>query len=261
MFGQCFSAAGLPAGTEFQVNSTTEVQQRAPSIATDRNGRFTVAWNNGAQYGGVPNVSARVFTLGDVVVDPDPVGLQVDKTDNDHTWGSDPAIPYAITVSSEQLATDGVVLTDTVPANTTFEAGSSTPGWTCESGGIAGDTCTYDIGDLAADESTMVTFAVTVDAELDDQRDIYNRAVATGFDTSSRSSRSARGLGGPEQRVGTVEVTRPSTGLRTADSALRGRLSTLRHQSVLQSHSCFGGGGVLRRRSSACDDQTDLRRR
>ena len=55
-----------------------------------------MAWNNGALYGGTPNVSARTFTLDITGVDPDTIGLRVDKSDNDHGWLGDAVIPYEI---------------------------------------------------------------------------------------------------------------------------------------------------------------------
>ncbi len=54
-----------------------------------------------------------------------------------------------------------VTLKETVPANTTFVAGSSSPGWSC-SGVSAGATCTLSIGSLAAGSSASATFAVQV---------------------------------------------------------------------------------------------------
>ena len=44
----------------------------------------------------------------------------------------------------------GVVLTETVPANTTFNAGGSTAGWVCVPDNNAGSSCTLTLGALAA---------------------------------------------------------------------------------------------------------------
>ena len=54
-----------------------------------------------------------------------------------------------------------VTLKETVPANTTFVAGSSSPGWSC-SGVSAGATCTLSFGSLAAGSGASATFAVQV---------------------------------------------------------------------------------------------------
>ena len=44
----------------------------------------------------------------------------------------------------------GVTLTETVPANTTFNAGASSGGWSCANGSPAGTTCTLSLGNLAS---------------------------------------------------------------------------------------------------------------
>lgn len=64
----------------------------------------------------------------------------------------------------------GVFITETVPANSTFEAGSSTSGWTCVPDGNAGSTCTLAVGAVPGGQSlppgTIVNFAVRVDTPL-----------------------------------------------------------------------------------------------
>ena len=58
---------------------------------------------------------------------------------------------------------DGVVITDTVPANTTFVLASSSVGWSCVDGSPAGAECTYSVGSLAAGGgSATVQFALQV---------------------------------------------------------------------------------------------------
>ena len=55
------------------------------------------------------------------------------------------------------------VLTETVPANTTFNLGASTVGWMCAPNGNAGSTCTLAIGALAANSGIQAaTFSVNV---------------------------------------------------------------------------------------------------
>ena len=61
----------------------------------------------------------------------------------------------------------GVTLAETVPAHTTFDATSSTSGWSCADGAPAGTACTFTIGSVsAAPASGTVTFAVTVDLDV-----------------------------------------------------------------------------------------------
>jgi hypothetical protein len=44
IFAQRYDAAGAAQGTEFQVNTLTQNQQRAPSVSMDADGDFVVAW-------------------------------------------------------------------------------------------------------------------------------------------------------------------------------------------------------------------------
>jgi hypothetical protein len=65
-----------------------------------------------------------------------------------------------------------VTLTDTVPANTTFNTGASTAGWACVPDNNAGSTCTLTIGALAAGSGPQAaTFAVDVDKPGSDRHD------------------------------------------------------------------------------------------
>ncbi|MEJ2011795.1 MAG: sortase [Anaerolineales bacterium] len=65
----------------------------------------------------------------------------------------------------------GVVISDDVPADTTFQAGSSSPGWNCDDPdgtgplgpGDPGSTCNYIVGTLAAGSGGSVQLALLVD--------------------------------------------------------------------------------------------------
>lgn len=60
----------------------------------------------------------------------------------------------------------GVVLTETVPANTTYSATGSSPGWSCTSP-AAGSTCTLSLGTLAGGGASAArSFAVVIDNPL-----------------------------------------------------------------------------------------------
>ncbi len=85
-------------------------------------------------------------TKGD---DPDPV-----------TPGS--TITYDITVGNQgDQDAAGVVITETVPDNTTYVASGSSA-WSCADGAAAGTTCTLTIASLPAGESRDLTFIVRV---------------------------------------------------------------------------------------------------
>jgi uncharacterized repeat protein (TIGR01451 family) len=77
-------------------------------------------------------------------------------------------ISYTLTyANSGNRGATGVVLSETVPTYTTFNAGASTAGWVCTPNGNAGSACTLTIGGLSAGGGNQTaTFAVTVDNPL-----------------------------------------------------------------------------------------------
>ncbi|MFO7944570.1 MAG: isopeptide-forming domain-containing fimbrial protein [Anaerolineales bacterium] len=71
-------------------------------------------------------------------------------------------ITYTLAYANDgNTGATGVVVTDQIPEHTTFEAASSSPGWSC-----AGGTCTFAMGSLAAGGSGTLTFAVRLDDPL-----------------------------------------------------------------------------------------------
>ena len=69
------------------------------------------------------------------------IDLSITKTDGSLSTTPGAAIAYTLSYTNggSQNAT-GVVLTETVPANATFNAGGSTAGWVCVPNGNAGST-------------------------------------------------------------------------------------------------------------------------
>ena len=90
--------------------------------------------------------------------------LSLTKSDGGASTTPGGTVAYTLTyANSGNRGASGVVLTETVPANTTFAAGSSTAGWFCTPDASAGSTCTLAIGGLAAGSGDQTaTFAVTV---------------------------------------------------------------------------------------------------
>ena len=90
----------------------------------------------------------------DLVVTKDDSGVSVNVGDT---------IVYTVTVANVgNQDASGVELTDAVPANTIFAAGSSSPGWSC-----VGSDCTLAVGTVAVDDPAQVfTIAFTVDDPL-----------------------------------------------------------------------------------------------
>jgi methionine-rich copper-binding protein CopC len=104
----------------------------------------------------------------DTPVDSQP-DLVLTKDDGGVTAVPGGTIAYTLTYNNTngKRAASGVVITETVPANTTFNAGASTAGWNCTPNGNAGSTCTLSIPNLpAGDAGSTATFAVTVDSPV-----------------------------------------------------------------------------------------------
>lgn len=74
-----------------------------------------------------------------------------------------------------------VVITETVPDHTTFNAAASTSGWSCPNGSPPATVCTLSVPDLAQGGTQSVLFAVTVD-NLPGTRSVRNtvRIAAAG---------------------------------------------------------------------------------
>jgi len=51
IFGQMFTSAGVPVGSQFRVNTYTTGYQEKPAVATDAAGNFVVVWDSGYQDG------------------------------------------------------------------------------------------------------------------------------------------------------------------------------------------------------------------
>jgi hypothetical protein len=62
VFGQRFDSAGIPQGSEFQVNSYTTSYQSAPAVSADGLGNFVVVWNSRFQDGSYEGVFGQRFS-------------------------------------------------------------------------------------------------------------------------------------------------------------------------------------------------------
>jgi uncharacterized repeat protein (TIGR01451 family) len=109
--------------------------------------------------------SAVTPTLNDVTVCfvlglPD---LSLTKSDGGASVAPGGTVAYTLTYANAGPAgATGVVLTETVPANSVFNPGASTAGWVCPTGNNAGSTCTLSIGTVAAGGGSTATFSTTV---------------------------------------------------------------------------------------------------
>jgi uncharacterized repeat protein (TIGR01451 family) len=88
--------------------------------------------------------------------------LSLTKSDGGASVAPGGTVAYTLTYANGGTAgATGVVLSETVPANTTFNAGASTAGWVCTPNNNAGSSCTLAIGAVAMGGGSSATFAVT----------------------------------------------------------------------------------------------------
>ncbi len=107
------------------------------------------------------------------------IDLVIEKTDSVEQVLPGETVVYELTYYNVGYANaTGVVIEDTVPENTTFDAGASSDGWNCPDGARAGTTCTYEVGSLPAQsDEASVDFALQVDSGLEEGTLIENVAI------------------------------------------------------------------------------------
>ena len=148
--------------------------------------------------------------------------LSITKNDGDVSAGPGDIIFYTLTYSnSGSTGATGVVLTETVPANSTFNAGASTAGWICTPTNNAGSTCTLAVGSLAAGGGNQTaTFAVTVANPLPaGVTQIANTATIADDNANGTDPTPGNNSGGDTTPVSTAVVLNPPTGQKTLTSS------------------------------------------
>lgn len=104
------------------------------------------------------------YDIDDVIAAPD---LTISKNNGSVTLNPGDTLHYTINYVNvgNQIATS-VTITETIPAYTTFDAMSSSPGWTCSDGAPGGMLCTFTIGTLDVTPPAAIDFAVTIVSPL-----------------------------------------------------------------------------------------------
>src|SRR6266545_4604253 len=119
---------------------------------------------------GIPSLSAQVNAIADLAItkadSPDPV-----ITGNDLT--------YTVTVTNNGPDTaTSVIVTDNLPAETTYVSCSSTGGGVC---GGSGNNQTVTFASLASGQSETITFVANVSCSVADGTAINNTATVSSF--------------------------------------------------------------------------------
>ena len=93
--------------------------------------------------------------------------LNILKTDGGATTTPGGTIVYTIMYSNTgNIGATGVQITDTVPANTSFNSGLSTPFWSCAPNNNAGGVCSLVIGAVQVGSGASIQFGVNVASTL-----------------------------------------------------------------------------------------------
>ena len=101
-------------------------------------------------------------------------------------------ITYTLTVTNGETTAVGVTLSDTLPANTTFQSFTAPSGWTVSTPAVgATGTVTASIGSLAANTSATFTLVVQVSSSAQGGSTIANTATITTSGVNPTFSRSA----------------------------------------------------------------------
>jgi uncharacterized repeat protein (TIGR01451 family) len=108
--------------------------------------------------------------------------MRISKADGGITAEAGDDIAYTLSYTNAgNQATTGVVLTETIPANTSFKASGSTTGWNCAPNSNAGSTCRLNIGAVAGGGATgEAVFIVTVAGSLPSGLTSINNTVRIG---------------------------------------------------------------------------------
>lgn len=162
----------VPEAGSVSTNSTPFTLPAGKSVkitfkATVDNGPFAAGVNNitnQAQISGT-NFAAVNSTTSSIALDAAP-DLQISSTDLGAKTQPGGTISYTLNyqnvTSIRTQGAAGVVVSHIVPPNTTFNAASSTAGWTCANNAPAGTNCTFTVGAVNASGSGFVTFALNV---------------------------------------------------------------------------------------------------
>jgi uncharacterized repeat protein (TIGR01451 family) len=145
------SIGSLAAGAGATVNFAVRVNNGVPAGTTQISNAASIAATGGTSASASDTTPVSTSTA-----------LSLSKSDGGLSVAPGGTAVYTLNYQNTgNVDLAGVTLTETVPANTTFNAASSSAGWSC-GGTAAGSTCTLNVGALAAGATGSAIFAVTV---------------------------------------------------------------------------------------------------
>ncbi len=146
------------------------------------------------------NAAGNIISIDRVEITPPtgtPAELGISATDGNIIPTAQGVIPYTLNynnagsiVSGTGTNATGVVITETVPANTTADLNNSTAGWVLTSGsGAAGSTYTFTVGALNAGVTGSVVFSVDLNASIP----VGTTSITDSFSISDAAADMANG--------------------------------------------------------------------
>ena len=217
--GKCkFTIPGIVGGgngtVNFAINVNSPVSNNLSSIVN------TVTISDDGLNGTDPNLLDNSATDTDLIADL--VDLKIEKTvinpQSNLVINPGGAIKYNLKYSNiGPKNASAVVISETVPQNTTFNAGASTVGWSCLNGSVAGTVCNFIIGNLDSNQGGNVLFSTNVDSNLPAGQPISisntakisrsNSVSGVDGDLGNNSSNVAVLVGGGNQNSGTGSIS------------------------------------------------------
>ena len=97
------------------------------------------------------------------------IDMRIEKDDGGVTFDAGDTLVYDLDIFNDgSINATGVVITEIVPLNTTFDLAGSSGVWSCADNSPAGTTCTQSLGTVVPSVGvpTIVQFAVTIDNPL-----------------------------------------------------------------------------------------------
>ena len=214
--GPITSTAQLPAGGTYSLIVTVDIPPEAADGSTDE---LTVTATSQGD-GTVTDVGTYTTTVSKAV-------LTMDKTQDISEPKPSDVITYTIAYTNEGTATavHSVVVTDPIPANVTYVAGSITLNGTPQtdapgddSGEFAGNTVTVSVGNVEPGVSGTITFKVQVNAGVPAGTQILNTVTANYEDELGNPQTPVESTSPPATvaQVAGVDVS-PPTQSKSAD--------------------------------------------
>ena len=105
IYAQRYDSNGIPQGTEFRVNTHTTDGQSDPTIATDPNGNFIIAWESGYQDGSYDGIYAQRFAIPIVSINPGTNPEEEGSTPGTFTFSLNYTLTSPLTVPFEITGT------------------------------------------------------------------------------------------------------------------------------------------------------------